>query len=303
MCILGGALNKRSVPIFIVSCLLALAGVLGYLPPSPIEANPPKLLMENPGGRVVFSHQDHSRTGGPYGATTCAACHHELNLNGPALPDVKGGMSTAGVSAVATAVVAPASPVPLPKVAPCKSCHGSVDAPDYVSAHQKTYQAMGGNASCVSCHHTRLTGLADNWKHQEHWEYAGDCSTCHHAEYTTRSGSKRTVKPQSCANCHTAKGNPLTGLSLRDAAHAKCQPCHADPFDAKIKGCDTCHARTSPAKDLAAGAPLSPMTACSTCHAPMPNPMDAYHAKCRTCHDKTGKGPGVKAPCAQCHTP
>ncbi len=292
------------MPILLISCILALAGIAGYLMPPLTEANPTRVLMQNTGGRVVFAHLAHSTPGGAYGDSSCAACHHELTIGGPPVPEAKGGVSTAGIGGIATATAVVAGK-PSAKVAPCKSCHGAVDNPDYIAGHQKFYQAKGGDAACVACHHTRTDGFASGWDHQVHWSYAGDdCSTCHHPlKYEARPGKIMTIKPQKCGNCHTAKPNPMTSTTLKDAAHSRCQPCHGEWLEAKTKGCRSCHTLVPLKDDLAKGTLDGRFTACGTCHAPMPNNMDAYHAKCRTCHDKVGKGPGVKAPCAQCHTP
>ena len=296
-------MNKRSTPIMIISCILALMGAAGYLMPPPTEANPTRVLMQNAGGRVVFAHQAHSTPGGPYGDSSCAACHHELNIGGPAVPEAKGGTSATGIGDVASAIVV--GDRPLPKVAPCKSCHGAVDNPDYIAGHQKLYQARGGGAACAACHHTRMAGFAGGWNHQEHWNYAGDdCATCHHPlNYEVRPGRVMAIKPQKCRNCHTAKPNPMTATALKDAAHSRCQSCHSEWLESGTKACRKCHSLVPSKDDPASGASDLRFTACVSCHSPMLNPMDAYHAKCRTCHDKAGKGPGAKAPCAQCHTP
>ena len=293
-------MNKRSTPIILVSCILALAGIAGYMSPPPTEANPIRVLMQNAGGRVVFTHQAHSTPGGNYGDLSCDTCHHELKIGKAAASGAKDGKPVTGEGAAASA-----SGASTPRVTPCKSCHSATDNPGYVAAHQKLYQA-GGDAACASCHHSRMAGLAGGWNHQQHIdEYAGgDCESCHHPlSYKTPSGRQMNIKQQKCRNCHTAKPNPMTATTLKDAAHARCQNCHSDLFEAKTKGCPTCHVQVSLADEAAKGKPVGAFTACGSCHAPMPGNMDAYHAQCRTCHDKVGKGPGAKAPCAQCHTP
>ena len=158
-------MNKSSVPIILISCFLAVTGVAGYLLPSAEEANPTRVLMENTGGRVVFTHLDHSTPTGKYGDSSCATCHHELNI---------GASAASGAKALA-------AETSVPKVIPCKSCHGAVDNSDFIEAHQRLYRARSGDESCVSCHHSRIDRLADGLNHEDHKNYAeDDCESCHH---------------------------------------------------------------------------------------------------------------------------
>lgn len=276
-------MNKRSVPIIVAGCILALAGLAGYFMPEPVEAPSPRILMENQGGRVVFTHKAHSTSGSAYGDNSCERCHHELK--------------------VAAAEIRAAEP---PKVMACTACHGSVDALDFKESHQALYRAEGGDASCLSCHHLKISGYSEKWSHEDHWNYASDdCASCHHAEGKTPGGRMMTaIKPQRCANCHTAKPNPMTARTGKDASHETCRSCHEDLFEAKAKGCATCHTQSDLAAEVAKGAPDKELFACSSCHAPIPGGMDAFHAGCIGCHVEVKKGPG-KAPedCAKCHTP
>lgn len=254
----------------IVGCLLALAGIAGYFMPTPTEATPSRLLMENPGGRVVFTHKDHSTFGGRYGDNACADCHHELK-------------------------VAAATPTDgeQPSVLNCTACHGTADDPDFIASHQDYYAENGGDKACAGCHHETFSGFSEKWNHKEHWEYAAeDCSTCHHTDGTTVSGRKMTnIRPQRCANCHTPRPNSMTPTVRKDAGHQSCATCHEDWFSKGVEGCRTCHSAKQE------------YTSCATCHNPIPGGMDAFHNSCMGCHDKAGKGPGKKAPCAQCHAP
>lgn len=279
-------MNKRSIPVLIVSCILAAAGILGYRQSVPVEANPTRILMENSGGRVVFFHLNHSTPGGAYGDIACAACHHELNIEGAAASATQNGAT-------------------LPAVIPCKSCHGAVDNPSFIDAHQELYRAQGGEATCISCHHKRTDGLTTGWNHEEHVNYAGeDCATCHHPlEGDPKADDPAQAKRAKCSSCHSAKASPKNGVTLKTAAHTRCQPCHEELFDGGKEGCLTCHKIVSTSEELAKGKRLVRYDACSNCHAAMPGNMDAYHGNCMSCHDKVGKGPGAKAPCAQCHTP
>lgn len=281
----GGVLDKRSIPIVIAGCILALGGLAAYflLPAAPPEAVPSRLLMENPGGRVIFTHKAHATVGGAYGDIDCQVCHHELKV-----------ADAAGKSPEAVGVM------------DCAACHGTADDPSFASSHQELYRAKGGDAACVRCHHAAMEGLAEAWKHEDHAEtYAGgDCQSCHHeSRFEYKPGRFMNMQPQKCSNCHTAKANPMTGTVLKEAAHTRCASCHEDLFAAGAKGCATCHSWKSTAAELQAGSFDGLYSSCAACHKPIPGSMDAFHGNCMGCHDKSGKGPGKAAPCTQCHTP
>lgn len=264
-------------------CILALAGLAGYYLPDPVEIPSPRILMENLGGRVVFTHKAHSLPGGSYGDNACERCHHELAVS-PAEAKAAGS----------------------PKTMPCTACHGTADQPDFKESHQNRYRAEDGGRSCLSCHHIKIAGYSDKWSHENHWTYAGDdCASCHHAEGRTPGGRMiENIKPQRCANCHTANPNPMTARVVRDASHETCKSCHEELFEAKAKGCATCHAQADLAAEAAKDAPDRKLFACSACHSPISGSMDAFHAGCIGCHAEAKKGPG-KGPedCAKCHRP
>ncbi len=291
----------------IAGCILAVAGLAGYFTPPPTEAFPTRILMQNAGGRIVFTHRDHSETPN----MTCAACHHELRVTAA-------GVSQAGPGPAS----GPGEVAARPAVMACADCHGAGDNPRFAAEHQKTYAAKG--VPCASCHHARIEGLAPGWDHAVHAEQyaAEDCTSCHHpASFSYKEGRIMAHKPQKCSNCHTAKPNKLAPTTLKDAAHARCVTCHEELFDRKAKGCPTCHnvasaARAVPGKAGPSG--KSAESSCASCHAPLLSRMDAFHKSCMGCHDKMAAapgpdakaggtvaitGPGAKAPCAQCHTP
>lgn len=290
------ALNKRSLPLAVLGCILAVAGLAGYFPPVATEAEsaaPARLLMENPGGRIVFTHKAHSTPGGYGGDIACADCHHDLRIT----PGAASGSDSASGPASGNVTAQP-------KVMACAACHGTADNPDFIVAHQERYRAEGGEASCASCHHTRMQGLSAKWSHEDHaTTYTGDdCESCHHPyRYEFRPGKAMHIKPQKCANCHTAKPNPMTASTLKDATHTRCASCHEDLFAHKARGCSTCHNQVRLADMPAGDVTEADFAACATCHGPIPGAMDAFHAGCMNCHDTAGKGPGKKAPCTQCH--
>jgi hypothetical protein len=276
----GGVLNKRSILVAILGCTLAVAGMTGYFIPVPAEVKPAtRLLMENPGGRVVFTHKAHSTSDGAYGNIACADCHHDLKITPTA---VQGNIQ--------------------PKVRLCADCHVADGNEAFIKSHQERYRAEGGDAACVTCHHTRIQGFSKTWNHEDHHGYASDCANCHHPErYEFKPGKTMTIEPQKCSNCHTAKANPLTSTTLKDAAHPRCESCHSDLFASGVKGCAACHSQVPLTEDVARGTPDTNYSLCKNCHKPIPGNLDAFHNKCMGCHDTVKKGPGKAAPCAQCH--
>ena len=74
----GKALQKRYLSIAILTAVLAVTGIAGYLlPAGPVagdkEPATRRILFDNAGGPVVFDHQKHSRLL----KEDCATCHHE----------------------------------------------------------------------------------------------------------------------------------------------------------------------------------------------------------------------------------
>ena len=74
--------------------------------------------------------------------------------------------------------------------------------------------------------------------HSDHFDYADDCSTCHH----------HSDEPVSCVKCH----KPIkvyryegikrkTGLGLKGAYHKRCIGCHKE--SSGPVGCTDCHDR------------------------------------------------------------
>ncbi|MDL2316071.1 hypothetical protein LJC59_03205 [Desulfovibrio sp. OttesenSCG-928-A18] len=277
-------MNKRSIPIAIVSCILAVAGLAGYflVPAASTEANPTRLLMENIGGRVVFAHKAHSTPGGAYGDVSCATCHHELKVQ----PDKGAGADGKE-----------------PSVMACASCHGTADIEGYAQSHQELYRAKGGDAACASCHHTTgVDGFSDKWNHQDHWDFVGDCATCHHGDaFEYKPGKFMNIKPQKCSNCHTEKPNPLTSTTRKQAGHNRCESCHSDFFSGKATDCAQCHTMGSTAQKVAKGGFDGKYSSCASCHSPISGAMDAYHNNCGGCHKTMQKGPLIDRPCETCH--
>lgn len=253
-----------------MACFLVAVGLLGRLVPTGTdEAQARRILLRNAGGRVVFTHADHAK----WEDGNCMTCHHEPGS------------------------AAAADPKAAPKIGECGGCHRRDDDTHFAAAHQEKWSKGQDGVTCASCHHVIFAGLSDKWDHQAHFTFAGDdCQTCHHTADTE-------PEPQACANCH-APDKPAAKVLLRDAVHAKCEPCHADLFAQKLAGCQTCHEQKPAPANLPKGAAPENFPACSSCHTTMPSRMDSFHQSCIGCHDKKKAGPGSGSDkCKQCHTP
>jgi hypothetical protein len=225
-------------------------------PAQPQEV-PVRLLFDNAGGMIVFSHVAHGRDD-RFGAIPCATCHHE-------------------------------SKQPTERPMACSSCHPA----DYDGPWRKEHSTAIDPAFCGRCHHAAPGGLAEGWDHDAHaQDYASDCKDCHHSEDIEPA-------PQACSDCHQETGDESMP-SMRDAAHTRCETCHADLFEEAPANCKTCHA-------FKEGAQVAqPFPACASCHysdtkAQLPARMNAFHDGCMGCHKDTGRGPYKEDDCNLCH--
>ncbi len=121
-------MEKRLYPITLLTALLGLLAVAGYVLPHSEETTPTRVLLDNKGGKVVFEHKAHAEG---YGLE-CATCHHAENLE-------KG-------------------------VSPCGECHNAATAefniPDRMEAfhlrcmgcHEEVGAGPYGKDQCNQCH-------------------------------------------------------------------------------------------------------------------------------------------------------
>jgi len=136
----ASTLRKRFLPITIITTILAVTAVAGYLLPQPTHALPPRLLLVNKGGNVIFTHQQHSKDF----QLKCGQCHHYT----------------------ASAETAP------PK---CESCHPTIFDKQYVDMHKEQFS---NEAYCNACHHNSEASNFDHDAHLEYTDK--DCQACHH---------------------------------------------------------------------------------------------------------------------------
>lgn len=188
-------LKKRYLIISLVTAALVVVSAAGYLVPEKQHKLPVRILFDNSGGKVIFTHLAHHRD---Y-QIPCEDCHHE------------GGEHVAH------------SPLP------CGSCHPVAFNQDYVRDHVNSFP---DKSFCVKCHHAEFGSL--NFDHTRHEEYAdGDCQMCHHGpdiesepqrceNCHTLAGTKdmlsvRDASHERCVQCHE---------DMFDAKMSGCAPCH-----------------------------------------------------------------------------
>lgn len=241
-------MQTRYKPITIVAILLGVLGVVGYLSPASPEETPSRLLFENAGGKVIFTHKTHAEG---Y-KVPCQQCHHESKT---------------------------ASKTPVP----CASCHPASFEDGFVAEHQKSI----GKEYCGRCHHAVLgklkysheehksitAGCTDCHHDTTVESEPSNCSDCHQAEGDEAMPSLRDAIHKRCGTCHEDMfQKKIKGcvhchdLAKDDAKHPACATCHYDskklPIPAKMEafhnGCMKCH------KEKGAG-PYTPKD-CNKCH-------------------------------------
>ncbi len=214
---------KRYFPIAVLTGILAAVALFGYMTPTPSEAIPVRVLMDNAGGKVVLNHVAHNRD---YGVA-CETCHHEA---------------------------APGDLEPLS----CGRCHG-VDVTDiWVEEHAATFTK---DLQCVTCHHVEFAKNYD-WGHEMHKDLASctdchhedtsiepeptNCADCHQSEADGAMPALRDAVHAKCQTCHQ---------DLFDKELAGCADCHgevdqkqqlaAGTLDKQFTRCTSCHSDKS----------------------------------------------------------
>ena len=110
-------MQKRYLPIAIVTGILFLVALGGYLAPAGSGGPPVRVLLENKGGKVILNHADHINDMDGQ----CADCHH-----------------TSGDDANPPA---------------CTDCH----AAKFDAAFAANHQTALPESQCASCHHAEAT--------------------------------------------------------------------------------------------------------------------------------------------------
>lgn len=262
-------LNKKFLPIVLLTTVLAVVALAGYLLPEDGKAVPTRIAMQNTGGPVVFEHSKHIED-----VPSCMTCHHDMS-HGAAEPMA------------------------------CNDCHGIavVDAA-FVADHQKSF----ARESCAVCHHYQ-PGRQDWGHDRHSMDFGLECASCHHEDTSIEPEPANCADCHEAGAAPTGKpaeeGIPP---NFADAVHSKCAACHQEWFDLKARGCEKCHFDKVPEGEVPAArkhANLETMS-CKSCHeqAPdklIPGRMQAHHASCMGCHNELGKGPRTNKDCKQCH--
>lgn len=66
-------MKNRYIPITIIVAVLCATALVVYLTPSGEQEVPPRVILDNAGGRVIFTHAAHTED---YGFA-CVDCHHD----------------------------------------------------------------------------------------------------------------------------------------------------------------------------------------------------------------------------------
>ncbi len=234
-------MHKRYLSISIVTVILLGVASVGYLLPEENQKLPVRILFDNNGGRVIFTHMDHHKDN----QIACSRCHHE------------------------SAKYQNENDEPLP----CGSCHPLNFDAKFVSEHVSSFP---DKTYCVNCHHAEFGELAFN--HDEHIDYAGDdCQACHHEEDidpdTTGCGechgqvgnetmpSVREAAHQRCANCHE---------DMFEQRIKGCSPCHnpkdMNDYAGSYTPCSQCHHSSEPGRELVLTRKNAFHDQCINCH-------------------------------------
>ncbi len=244
-------MQRRYLPIAVLTGILFVAALAGYLIPANSEGTPVRILLENKGGKVIFAHKTHVELQD----SDCASCHH-----------------TSGDEQM------PPN---------CSSCHVKKFDDAFIANHQETID----DKYCQSCHHPTATmALFSHDKHAEDYA-EDDCQACHHDESIepdpqacsecheketlkdipslkdanhgkcidchedfydegtkgcknchTREKPTKTFEPQPCSSCHDEPVEQLVPTTTT-AFHGQCMSCHeeqgAGPFG--DDACYQCH--------------------------------------------------------------
>ncbi len=260
-------MQKRYFLISACAAILAIVALVGYVLPEPSPKIPERILFDNAGGKVVFTHQKHLQDDN----IPCATCHHEM------------------ITSTET-------------VESCGSCHGVAFDTNFRTTHAQQYKSTD---SCATCHHMEFAPKVD-WTHTAHAEeYGLDCTSCHHEDTSIEPEpqncanchqetgdetmpSLRDAVHLKCQSCHE---------EMFEAKVTGCASCHTTidmKKQLKEKGPEAFKVSPKYAN-------------CAVCHVDqkttelIPDRMNAFHGQCMSCHQSVGKGPYTQEQCAQCH--
>ncbi|MGL1862129.1 MAG: cytochrome c family protein [Pseudodesulfovibrio sp.] len=207
-----GSLQRRYFPIAILTGILFIAALAGYLIPANSEGPPKRVLLENKGGKVVFTHKAHI----DIEDQNCVSCHH-----------------TSGE------VQEPPA---------CATCHVKKFDDAFIADHQDSMDEK----QCISCHHPKASIANFSHDNHTEKYVEDDCQSCHHDESIEPEPqacsdchgkealkdvpSLKTANHTRCADCHE---------DMYDEGIKGCQNCHSRDVPTKAKpepqACSSCH--------------------------------------------------------------
>ncbi len=140
-------MKNRYIPITAIVVVLSIAAAAGFLMPPASQEVPARVVMDNSGGRVIFTHLYHTED---YGFA-CADCHHdEIGQDTPIA---------------------------------CGSCHPPAFDEKFRAEHQKNFPT---EEACLRCHYdTPEAPLAEEDKPDTDFiptradAFHGQCMSCH----------------------------------------------------------------------------------------------------------------------------
>lgn len=214
-------MQRRYLPISILTGILFILALIGYLIPASPQSPPARVLMENKGGKVILSHATHAASQ----SQNCGTCHHTSGMDRTPLP--------------------------------CSSCHVKKFDELFLTNHQDNFDEK----QCSTCHHPSATIAEKFSHDDHETDYTeGDCQTCHHDESiepepqacSTCHGKKtdnampslKDAAHTRCADCHSdfyqdgTKGCESCHTRQKSVeqknAPQSCADCHSEPVDALI---------------------------------------------------------------------
>lgn len=246
-------MQRRLLPIAILTGILLLTALAGYLIPAGSEAPPVRILLENKGGKVIFAHKEHISIQD----NDCASCHHTT----------------------------PKGQTPIA----CSSCHVKKFDETFKANHQKELP----QSQCSSCHHQAASiDKFSHEDHAEDYT-GEDCQSCHHdasiepepqacsechkKESTEEMISLKKANHTRCADCHS---------DMYDEGLKGCQSCHTReiaPRKAEPQACSSCHEK--PADQLLPTKTIAFHEKCMGCHKEMDTGPFGEES-CYQCHMK-----------------
>lgn len=113
-------MHKRYYPITAITVILAIVAIIGYAAPEAAPDFPKRILFDNKGGKIVFSHTMHAES---Y-MIPCEDCHH-------------------------------AEQNPQESVVPCGQCHVAAFDEQFFETHVNWDMS---DDNCMTCHHEGFDG-------------------------------------------------------------------------------------------------------------------------------------------------